>query len=210
MKTPADHQTAGPDEEPPDFDALAEPADVLWGGKTRDRVYATVLQLDEPAKVARIADRSDVGPDAAREYLQWFADIGLVVKVDDQPARYRVNREYLLWRRANRLSQAHSLQELVDRASAILDEIADYEDEYGVDSPSVSVFELAADHDRPVEDVWEDIARWKGLERRFQLLGWAHQMQDARQQQVVYEGVVPSTDVGFASEDHVDESPIDR
>ena len=210
MKTPADHRTAGPDEEQPAFDDLAEPADVLRGGKTRDRVYATVLQLDDPAKVAEIADRSDVGPDAAREYLRWFADMGLVVKVADNPARYRVNREYLLWRRANRLSQDNSLQELVDQASAILDEIADYEEEYGVDSPSVSVFELAAEHDRPVEDVWEDIARWKGLERRFKLLGWAHQMQDARQQQVVSEGVVPETDAGFASEDRDDESLIDR
>jgi predicted transcriptional regulator len=210
MEPPADHRTAGSDEEPPDFDALAEPADVLWGGKTRDRVYATVLQLDEPAKVAEIADRSDVGPDAAREYLQWFADMGLVVKVDDQPARYRVNREYLLWRRANRLSQENSLRELVNRASAVRDEIADYEHHYGVDSPSVSVFELAADHDRPVEDVWEDISRWKGLERRFQLLGWAYEMQNARQQQVVYEGVVPETDAEFATEEREDESLIDR
>jgi len=101
MKLPSEERKADSTVKPPDFSTLDEPNDIVQTGRTRDQIYTTVLQLNEPATVAEIAERAGPGVDATREYVRWFADLGLVSQTQDQPERYVVNRAYLHWRRAN-------------------------------------------------------------------------------------------------------------
>jgi len=83
---------ADADAERPDFDVLADPADVVRGDHTRDKIYSTVLQLTESAPVSEIADRAGTGSDAARQYVRWFADMGLVRKTGDNRLEVRFVR----------------------------------------------------------------------------------------------------------------------
>ena len=105
MDPAPEERTASQAEERPVFDGLEPPEKLLRSGRTRDQIYTTLLQLHYPATFSDIADRSDCRPDAAREYLQWFVDMGLARQTGDTPATYVVNAEYLHWRRAHLLSR---------------------------------------------------------------------------------------------------------
>ena len=86
-------------EEPPDFDEWADPEEVLKGGSTRERMFDVVLQLREPTKVSTIADSADCDTETARDYLQWFASMGMVREITGRSVRYVRNNSYLRWRR---------------------------------------------------------------------------------------------------------------
>lgn len=177
MKTPPEERRADSDAEPPGFDALDEPGALVRKGQTRDRIYTTVLQLDEPASVAEVAERSDASPDATRDYLRWFADVGLVERVGERPAEYVVDRGFLTWRRASRLSKEHSEPELVRRLQDATETIQSYRDEYGVGSPSEVVIDrVSRDTDTPVADVWEEVSAWETAVQRRGILELALRM----------------------------------
>lgn len=177
MEPPADERKADSDTEPPDFEELDEPAEVVRRGRTRDRIYTTVLQLDEPTTVSDIADRADSGPDAAREYLRWFADMGVVRQTAESPEQYVVNRPYLHWRRANRLCEEYDETELVSRLQDVVAELDSYRERYDEESPvSIVVSEAATVRDVPIEDVWQDITAWESARGRRDVLELALQM----------------------------------
>lgn len=168
MEPVSDERTASQAEERPAFDELEPPEKLLRSGRTRDQIYTTLLQLHDPATVSEIADRSDCGPDAAREYLQWFADMGLARRSGDTPATYVVNAEYLHWRRANRLSQTAHAEELVTRLQDVLDGLAEYRERYDADSPgAVTIPDAAARRAESLDVVWQDLSNWRTeLQRR--------------------------------------------
>lgn len=190
MKPPREDRKADPDAAIPDFDALAEPADVVRAGQTYDRIYTTVLQLNEPTPVAEIADRSDCSPDAARKYLQRFEDIGIVYQVSEDPRQYVVDRDYLRWRRANRLSKEYREPELVQRLQDVTDEIQSYRERYDAQSPSeITISEVADRSDRTVADVWKEVSAWETAERRRNILEDALE----KRRQDVEDGRIPDT-----------------
>jgi hypothetical protein len=177
MEPPSDDRRAEQDSERPDFDSLDDPADVVRNGRTREQVYSTVLQLDEPATVAEIADRAGPGTDATREYLRWFADMGLVSQVTERPERYEVNHNYLRWRRANRLSENYREAEIVQRLQDVTEEIQRYRDEFDVRHPDdVDIRAVADDGDEDVADVWKTVSAWETAEGRRDVLADALDM----------------------------------
>jgi len=182
MEPPSEERKAGPDETRPNFDELDDPADIVRTGRTRDEIYSTVLQLHEPATVSEIAERSGVGPDATREYLRWFDDMGVARKVSDNPAQYIVNREYLHWRRANRLSETYREVDLVTQLHDVLEEIDAYRQKYEADSPEgIVVTEAAADREESLEEVWQEISDWETAIKRRDTLELALQMRRQRE-----------------------------
>nr|WP_256398385.1 hypothetical protein [Haloarchaeobius litoreus] len=74
MKEPDDElKTAGESgTEPPDFDTLTPPEELVRGDRTRDDFFDAVLALDAPTTVSDVAELAGHGVDAAREYLEWF------------------------------------------------------------------------------------------------------------------------------------------
>ncbi|MCH7660471.1 MAG: hypothetical protein IH933_07735 [Euryarchaeota archaeon] len=157
--------------EPPDFDALTSPRKLVRGERTRDDFLDVVLGLDSPATVREIADRADRGVDAAREYLEWFERMGIVTQVSESPVTYTRNREYLVWRRVQRLRDQYSTEELLDYLQTERERGEGYAELFGVDSPNVvSITAFASETDSSVEAVWEDVSAWQTTRRRISLL----------------------------------------
>ncbi|WP_340097962.1 DUF7342 family protein [Salinibaculum salinum] len=172
MKEPADNlkidSNAG---ERPDFDSLRPPEDLVRGERTRDDFFDAVLQLDEPATVRGVADLAGHGTDAAREYLDWFERIGIVVQTGTEPATYRLNREYLAWRRSQEIRAQFDTKEIVTRLAEQRERAQELAAEFDGDSPEkVSLADYADEADVPIEAAWERLSEWQTVRRRVELL----------------------------------------
>ena len=168
----------GPNEEPPDFDALDDPETVLKGGPIRERLLDVVLQLREPTKVSTIADRADCDTETAREYLEWFTSMGIVREHAGRPVRYERNDSYLSWRRVERVRQEYTEREIVDELEDALAELGEFRDRYDAASPDeLSLVELS--QERLTEELWEELSAWKTVERRAKLLDAARRDESA-------------------------------
>lgn len=158
-------------EEPPDFESLTDPEDVVRSDRTRDDFFDAVLGLDKPATVSEVADLAGRGVDAAREYLEWFERLGIVTQVTETPATYRRNQEYLNWRRAQQFREEYSPDELVTFLENETEREETYSDRFDAESPdAVSITAHASVTDQSIEDVWEDLSAWKTTRRRIALL----------------------------------------
>lgn len=158
-------------EDPPDFDALTPSEELVFGDRTRDDFFDAVLGLDSPATVREVADRAGHGVDAAREYLEWFERMGIVTQATESPATYQRNREYLTWRRVQRLREQYRPDDLLTFLQTEAEREKDYAEQFGVEAPdAVSITAHAAATERSVEDVWEDVSAWKTARRRIDLL----------------------------------------
>ncbi len=173
MEEPHPELRADSDErvEPPDFDALASPDELVSGDRTRDDFLDAVLGLDSPATADEVAEYAGHGVDAAREYLDWFERMGIVTQVTDSPATYERNQAYLNWRRVQILRENYSSDELLEflqteteRAEAAAEEFD------GISPDRVSISAHASETGQPVEAVWETVSAWKTARRRIALL----------------------------------------
>jgi predicted ArsR family transcriptional regulator len=173
-----------PDEEPPDFDALDDPDTLLTDQPIRERMLDVVFQLREPTPVAAIADRVDCDTETARNYLEWFAEAGIVREHPDRPVRYESNRSYLRWRRVERIRTRYTDEEIVTELETVLGELEDYRERFGVTDPGeVSLLE-AADAD-DVAEAWEVLSEWETVQKRAELL-------DAARRDEPFAGGTPS------------------
>ncbi|MFC4987069.1 DUF7342 family protein [Saliphagus infecundisoli] len=137
---------------PPPFDRPFE------GEDTKQRVYGAVLHTREPLTAAEIAERADCSEESARTHLSFYADLGIVIRHEGRPVRYERNDDYFEWRRVNELSRENTIDELQARVSELTDQIEEYRDEYGVDSPAaVDVLEFDAER---IDDVYVDLGDW--------------------------------------------------
>ncbi|UWG47792.1 Transcriptional regulator containing HTH domain,ArsR family [Halanaeroarchaeum sp. HSR-CO] len=157
------------DRSPPDLAEFVSPESLLKGGPIRERLLDVVTGLRTPTKVSDIADLADCDTETARDYLEWFDEMGLVHRQDGRPVRYERNDEYFQWRRINRIRENYAEREIVEALSDAIEQIEDYRDQFDADDPNdVSLVE--ASQDMTTEDAWEDLSEWKTLERRAALL----------------------------------------
>ncbi|AGB37113.1 DUF7342 family protein [Natronococcus occultus] len=137
---------------PPPFDRPFETED------TKQRVYGAVLHAREPMTATEIAKRADCSAESARTHLSFYADLGIIIRHEGRPVRYERNDDYFEWRRVNELAQENTVDELQARVSELTDRIAEYRDDYGVDSPSeVNVLEFDAEG---VDEVYTELGDW--------------------------------------------------
>lgn len=156
-------------EEPPDFEAWKDPADLFEGASIKERMLDVIVQVREPTKVSTIADRVDCDVETARNYLNWFTDLGLVRKHTGRPVRYERNESFLRWRRIEQIRTQYADNEIVDELQSVMGEIQEYQDRFGAEAPEhVSLKKAGADSS--VADVWEALSEWQTLERRAELL----------------------------------------
>jgi predicted ArsR family transcriptional regulator len=155
----------------PDFDALTDPTDLVRGERTRDDFFDAVLALDEPATVEEVAELAGHGRDAAREYLDWFERMGIVERVSERPATYRLNREYLVWRRVQRTKREYDAEELVAMLDAEAERDEAFAAQFGVDRPDqVRLHAHARSAETTVEEAWRDLSAWRTARRRIEIL----------------------------------------
>ncbi len=145
---------------PPPFDRPFE------GEDTKQRVYGAVLHARDPMTAAEIAERADCSEESARTHLSFYADLGIVICHEGRPVRYERNDDYFEWRRVNELARKNTIDELQARVSELTDQIEEYRDGYGANSPGkVNVLEFDAER---VDDVYVELGDWATLiaERR--------------------------------------------
>jgi len=160
------------DEEPPDFDTLESPEELVRGEPTRERMLEVMMQAREPTKVSAIAERADCDTETARDYLEWFTKMGIVRELPDQPVRYERNNSYLKWRRVEQIRQQYSETEIVERLKDARDTVEEYRERFDAESPD-EVTLVDASREGEVEDVWEAVSDWKTLEQHIALLDTA-------------------------------------
>lgn len=166
------------DEEPADFSEWAPPEEVLSGGSTRERLLDVVLQLRRPTKVSAVAERAGCDTETARDYLRWFAEMGMVREHDGRPVRYERNDSYLRWRRVERIRERYGEEEIVAALDDTVDALAEYRGRFDAESPT-AVSLVEASREAPMAEVWEALSEWRTLERRAALLDAARQRASA-------------------------------
>ena len=158
-------------ESPPDPDALESPESLFTGGATRERLLDVVVGLRTPTKVSTVAERADCDTETARDYLEWFAEMGMVHRHDGRPVRYERNDAYFQWRRIDRVREEYSEQEIVTALGDILEQLEDYRARFERGHPDeVSLVDATRAQDLSTEAVWEALSEWETLERRAALL----------------------------------------
>ena len=157
------------EEVPPDLDAWEDPDELLKGLPMRERVLDVALQLREPTTVADVAERADCNTETARDYLEWFAEMGIVREHSGRPVRYELNRSYLRWRRIEKIRTTFTEEEIVVELKETLSAIDDYQEEFGVDSPG-EVSLLDTEDAAKLEERWESLSAWKTALKRAELL----------------------------------------
>ncbi|MDY6776416.1 MAG: hypothetical protein SV253_10180 [Halobacteria archaeon] len=158
-----------PDGEKPDFSNWEDPEEMFEGGSTRERLMDVIMQVREPTKVSSIAEHAGCDTETARDYLDWFADLGLVRKHSNRPTQYERNESFLRWRQVEQIRSQHSDEEILDELKETIDSIREYQERFGEDEPGqVSLKE--ASETATVEDLWDDLSEWQTLEERAELL----------------------------------------
>lgn len=173
-ETPEDVRDGG--EEPPDFSEWDEPAVAVRGGPIRERMLDVILQVREPTKVSAIAERADCDTETARNYLEWFAEMGMVREISGRPIRYERNDSYWKWRRVEQIREQYSEREIVHALGETMERIEGYRERFGVESPD-EVSLVDGEPDLTVEEAWEAVSEWQTLERRATLLDTARREQ---------------------------------
>ena len=158
-----------PEDSPTDSPSLAEEWQAQQQGEsTRNRVYTVALQLYEPTRVKEVAERADVSKETARDYLKWFAELGVLDQVNESPDTFRRNEQYFEWRRIQRL-QARSEEELQEQLEELTRKERAFRERFDTDNPDdVDALEHA-DYD-DVESVWMDLREWRTVRRRIREL----------------------------------------
>ena len=173
MEEPRPELKADDDErdKAPDFDALTPVEDLVRGDRTRDDFFDTVLGLDSPATAGEVAELAGHSVDAAREYLEWFEQMGIVTQVTESPATYERNQAYLNWRRVQTLRKEYAPEELLDLLKVESERTETFEREFNAMPPDdISVTQYARETGHSIEEVWERLSAWKTSRRRILLL----------------------------------------
>ena len=154
---------------PPDFEEWEAPSERFEGTSIKERMVDVIVQIRDPTTVSTIADRVGCDVETARNYLEWFNDLGLVRKHSGRPVRYARNESFLRWRRIERIRTTYSDNEIVDELQSVMDTIQEYQNRFSAEAPAhVSLRKVSTDS--TVEDVWEALSEWHTLERRAELL----------------------------------------
>lgn len=156
-------------EDLPEFENWDEPEALVNDHPIRERMLDVAVQLREPTPVAAVADRVDCDTETARDYLEWFAEAGIVSEHPGRPVRYESNRSYFRWRRVERIRARYTDEEIVAELETALDELQDYREQFGVTDPGeVSLLEAADGNE--VAEAWETLSEWKTVQKRAKLL----------------------------------------
>lgn len=161
----------GGEESPPELDELKSPDTLLRDGPIRERLLDVVVGLRTPTKVSTIAKRADCGTETARDYLEWFDEMGMVHRHNGRPVRYERNDSYFQWRRIDQIREEYSEQEIVDALDDTITQIEDYRAQFNVTHPNeVSLVDVTQEQNLSTEAAWEALSNWETLEQRAVLL----------------------------------------
>lgn len=159
------------EESPPDLDTLESADSLRREGPIRERLLDVVVATRTPTKVSTVAERADCDTETAREYLEWFDEMGLVLRYDGRPVRYERNDAYFRWRRIDRLRAEYTDEEILAALDDTLERIDDYRARFDAEHPEeVSLVDVTRERDISTDAAWNALTEWETLERRATLL----------------------------------------
>lgn len=128
-----------------------------------DRVRSIAQALDEPRTARYVAAQAAVAETTAHGHLKRLVEMNVIRTVTGEDAtRYEPDPLYARFRTLRRLIDEHDHEELLERKSALHQEIEALEARYGVDSPT-RVRERAAEVETAAEtmELIEDASDWE-------------------------------------------------
>lgn len=138
-----------------------------------EKVSDMILQVDEPLRVAALADRADVASDTARKYLEFLDEIGVAKRVGDDPVTYCRNDSYVEWRTVDRLQRNYTVEALENRLSELSEQIASFEEIYETTAPSAVVPQERGYEN--IDETLDDLRQWEAardeIDRIIEALG---------------------------------------
>mgnify|MGYP002760922636 FL=1 len=135
-------------------DGGTEPRDVNdvveeeWVEETTpfERVYGIIRHAYDPASATEIADRARVSPTTARKNLRTIESAGEVTTSQDgQTTRYRRSETAIVTEHAQSLLAERTPEEIAAGIAEMKEQIHEWREEYGVDSPEEFARELTVD-----------------------------------------------------------------
>lgn len=119
-----------------------------------DRVKDVALMLSEPRTAAWIAEEATVSENTARNHLGRLADLGVLSTTSTpEGTGYYPDPIYTRSQDLRELVQSHSEENLAERAVELQAELNDFQEEFGVESPTALRASAAED------DIDADTAR---------------------------------------------------
>jgi predicted ArsR family transcriptional regulator len=159
---------------PDEFEDINEAVGEEWEAETTpyERIRRVVAHRYTPASADTIAEDARTSPKTARKHLNSLAEEGFVDTAagDHGGTLYRRSAESLVVEQAAEILENVSTDELVIRIGEMRDQLTEYQDEYGVESPEELTIEQAnrtlAEPDAEQREIsTETIREWQTTRR---------------------------------------------
>jgi DNA-binding IscR family transcriptional regulator len=124
---------------PDEFEDINEEVSDEWKSETTpyERVRHVIAHTYSPVSADAVAEDAQTSPKTARKHLNTLADDGFVITETGEHGgtTYRRSPESLVVEQAADILSQVSTEELASRIAEMRDQLRDYREEYGVDSP---------------------------------------------------------------------------
>jgi predicted ArsR family transcriptional regulator len=159
---------------PDEFEDINEAVGEEWEAETTpyERIRRVVAHRYTPASADTIAEDARTSPKTARKHLNSLTEEGFVDTAagDHGGTLYRRSAESLVVEQAAEILENVSTDELVIRIGEMRDQLTEYQDEYGVESPEELTIEQAnrtlAEPDAEQREIsTETIREWQTTRR---------------------------------------------
>jgi DNA-binding IscR family transcriptional regulator len=133
--------------QPDEFEDINEAVGEEWESETTpyERIRRVIAHRYMPVSADVVAEDAQTSPKTARKHLKILAEEGFVITATGEYGGtvYRRSSESLVVEQAADILKHVSTDELVTRIGEMRDQLNDYQQEYGVDSPEKLTIEQA-------------------------------------------------------------------
>ncbi|MEY7852287.1 transcriptional regulator [Natrarchaeobius sp. A-rgal3] len=134
---------------PDPYDDINEAVRTEWEAETTpaERVKDVIRHTYDPVTAGAVADDAQTTTKTARKHLETLAEDGFVTTTQGKHGAtlYQRSNESLITEHANRLLSERSVEELTTRVAEMQEEIHEYRETYGVDSPEELAVRLGSE-----------------------------------------------------------------
>jgi len=180
-----------PDRSPPEeFADVNEAVGEEWESETTpyERIRHVIAHTYSPVSADAVADDAQTAPKTARKHLKTLSDEGFVETATGEHGAtlYRRSTESLVVEQAADILDHVATDELVTRIQEMREQLAEYQSEFGVDSPEELVIDqtnqtLSESGSQQEETDPETIREWKTLRRNLAFANAALAIDNAKQ-----------------------------
>ena len=166
------------EDDPASFEDINRFAESEWKASTtaRDRVRAVIKRTDTPESASRIAEVAHVSETTARKTLNNLVEEGIVHMEKTTNGRYyQRDPDWHLMQRVQRLAGS---DQLVSRIQQLQEELNDYQEQYGSESPE----ELVVSDGVLSDEELAAVSEWRTAKRDLSLLRAAYRFREVKQE----------------------------